>query len=74
MHCLKTIRCAHNKIVVRIGTNLLAGKVKWITLDPMNESSRNVDRLNAFGSTKIYNGRLIVSSAGQSPASLPIGS
>jgi len=44
MHGLKTILCTHNKIVVKIGTNLLADKVKGIYLDPMNEVSRNVDR------------------------------
>ena len=36
-----TKRCTHNKIVVTIGTNLLADKVKGINLDPMNEISRN---------------------------------
>jgi glutamate 5-kinase len=49
MHRLKSILRTHNKIVIKIGTNLLADKVKGINLDRINEIARSVARLNALG-------------------------
>ena len=49
MHRLKTILRSHNKIVVKIGTNLLADKVQGINLDRINEIARSVARLHARG-------------------------
>jgi glutamate 5-kinase len=49
MHRLKSILRARNKIVIKIGTNLLADKVKGINLDRINEIARSVARLNALG-------------------------
>jgi glutamate 5-kinase len=49
MHRLKSILHLRNKIVIKIGTNLLADKVKGINLDRINEIARSVARLNAMG-------------------------
>ena len=49
MHRLKSILRARNKIVIKIGTNLLADKVKGINLDRINEIARSVARLNSLG-------------------------
>ena len=49
MHRLKSILRAHNKIVIKIGTNLLADKVKGINLERINEIARSVARLKALG-------------------------
>jgi glutamate 5-kinase len=49
MHRLKSILRARNTIVIKIGTNLLADKVKGINLDRIHEIARSVARLNALG-------------------------
>ena len=49
MHRLKSILRSHNKIVIKIGTNLLADKDKGINLDRINEIANSVARLNARG-------------------------
>jgi glutamate 5-kinase len=49
MHRLKSILRTRNKIVIKIGTNLLADKVKGINLDRIDEIARSVARLNAIG-------------------------
>ena len=49
MHRLKSILHSRNKVVIKIGTNLLADKVKGINLDRINTIARSVARLNALG-------------------------
>jgi glutamate 5-kinase len=49
MHRLTSILRTHNKIVIKIGTNLLADKVKGINLDRINEIAQSVARLNSIG-------------------------
>ncbi|RPI06162.1 MAG: glutamate 5-kinase [Ignavibacteriae bacterium] len=49
MHRFKSILRSQNKIVVKIGTNLLADKVKGINLDRINEIARSVARFTAQG-------------------------
>ena len=49
MHRLKSILHSRNKVVIKIGTNLLADKVKGINLDRINTIARSVARLNDLG-------------------------
>jgi glutamate 5-kinase len=49
MHRLKTILRTYNKIVIKIGTNLLADKVQGINLDRINDIAKSVARLNSLG-------------------------
>jgi glutamate 5-kinase len=49
MHRLQTILRTHNKIVLKIGTNLLADKTKGINLDRIDEIARSVARLKVLG-------------------------
>jgi glutamate 5-kinase len=49
MHHLQSILRAHTRVVIKIGTNLLADKVEGINLDRINEIARSVARLNALG-------------------------
>jgi glutamate 5-kinase len=49
MHRLQSILRTRNKFVIKIGTNLLADKVKGINLDRINEIARSVARLHALG-------------------------
>ena len=49
MHRLTSILRARNKIVLKIGTNLLADKVSGINRDRINEIARSVARLNSLG-------------------------
>ena len=58
MHRLKTILRSHNKVVVKIGTNLLADKVKGINLERIDEIARSVARLKSLGN------RIVIVSSG----------
>jgi glutamate 5-kinase len=49
MHRYKTILRAGNKIVIKIGTNLLADKEEGINLERMNEIAKNVASLQRQG-------------------------
>jgi glutamate 5-kinase len=49
MHRYKTILHTRNKIVIKIGTNLLADKEKGINLERMNEIAKNVTYLKRLG-------------------------
>jgi glutamate 5-kinase len=49
MHRYKTILRTRNKIVIKIGTNLLADKEKGINLERMNEIAKNVASLQRRG-------------------------
>ncbi len=49
MHRYKTILRSGNKIVIKIGTNLLADKEKGINLERMNEIAKNVASLQRRG-------------------------
>jgi len=49
MHRYKTILRAGNKVVIKIGTNLLADKDKGINLEWMNEIAKNVASLQRLG-------------------------
>jgi glutamate 5-kinase len=49
MHRLQSILRARNTIVIKIGTNLLADKVKGINLERIDEIARSVSRLNVLG-------------------------
>jgi glutamate 5-kinase len=49
MHRYKTILHTRNKIVIKIGTNLLADKEKGINLERMNEIAKNVASLQRRG-------------------------
>jgi glutamate 5-kinase len=49
MHRLKSILRSHNKVVIKIGTNLLADRVKGINLDRIHEIARSVARLSVLG-------------------------
>ena len=49
MHRYKTILRAGNKVVIKIGTNLLADKDKGINLEWMNEIAKNVASLQRRG-------------------------
>jgi glutamate 5-kinase len=49
MHRYKTILRTGNKIVVKIGTNLLADKEKGINLERMNEIAKNIASLQRRG-------------------------
>jgi glutamate 5-kinase len=49
MHRYKTILHTGNKIVVKIGTNLLADKEKGINLERMNEIAKNIASLQRRG-------------------------
>jgi glutamate 5-kinase len=49
MHHLKNILNTKNKVVVKVGTNLLADKVKGINLDRIDEIVRGVSHLQSLG-------------------------
>lgn len=49
MHRFKNILHTRNKIVIKIGTNLLADKVKGINLDRIDEIAREVSHLHSLG-------------------------
>jgi glutamate 5-kinase len=49
MHRYKTILRAGNKVVIKIGTNLLADKEKGINFERMNEIAKNVASLQRRG-------------------------
>ena len=49
MHRLKNILNTRNKVVVKVGTNLLADKVKGINLDRIDEIVRGVSHLRSLG-------------------------
>ena len=49
MHRFKNTLHTRNKIVIKIGTNLLADKVKGINLDRIDEIAREVSHLHSLG-------------------------
>jgi glutamate 5-kinase len=49
MHRLQSILRQRNRMVIKIGTNLLADKVKGINLDRINDIARSVAHLNVLG-------------------------
>lgn len=49
MHRYKTIFTTGNKIVIKIGTNLLADKEKGISLERINEIAKHIARMQAMG-------------------------
>jgi glutamate 5-kinase len=51
MHRLKNIFNGQNKIVIKVGTNLLADKVKGINLERIDDIARSIARLQSQGSS-----------------------